>query len=460
MDHTSAISGRTSAKASSKKDESAAFRSSNTHVRKLITFFLAWKSVLLLVALASPGPGYDTSTQLFLQRSGSIRSPSSFTSSIEHLASKLTRWDAIYFVSSSSQGQIFEQEWAFSGVFAQLTAALTTVFPSNVCTSAIACHALSGIIISHISHLLAVLCLYKLTFEILSIRNGEIAFTAAFLHIISPAGLFLSAPYGESTFAAAHFAGQLCYVLARKNVTATPAGAFLLLLLSGVLIGFATTIRSNGLLTGSIFFWDAISFIPQLRDIITRRNFRALTFYAGIVAAGILIGAGYIIPQALAYQEFCTADNIRPWCEKGLPSIYTFVQERYWNVGFLRYWTVSNIPLFLLATPMLLMLGLTALDALRDWMVEGEKEREFERGMLGRLALPQIILTGLAITSFHTQIVNRVSSGYAGWYIAVALALHEEGNAMLKGKGQWIVRAMVVYAVVQGGLYASFMPPA
>lgn len=68
------------------------------------------------------------------------------------------------------------------------------------------------------------------------------------------------------------------------------------------------------------------------------------------------------------------------------------------------------------------------------------------------------------------QIINRVSSGYPVWYIWVAVALHQDGELnlastskvmkMLGEKSEWIVRGMVVYAVVQGGLYASFMPPA
>lgn len=99
---------------------------SYTHasVKSLIAVFCAWKSALLVIVAASPGPGYDTSTQLLFDR-GESYTHSLLVSSIEHLVSRLTRWDAIYFASSSEQGQIFEQEWAFSGTFARLTSALT-----------------------------------------------------------------------------------------------------------------------------------------------------------------------------------------------------------------------------------------------------------------------------------------------------------------------------------------------
>lgn len=119
---TSAAVARSPAKAA----ENAAFRSyTHASMKNLIAVFCAWKSALLAIAAASPGPGYDTSTQLFLGRGGSSSSRSSLSLLIEHVVSRLTRWDAIYFASSSEQGQIFEQEWAFSGTFAGLTSALT-----------------------------------------------------------------------------------------------------------------------------------------------------------------------------------------------------------------------------------------------------------------------------------------------------------------------------------------------
>jgi phosphatidylinositol glycan class V len=92
-----------------------------------------------------------------------------------------------------------------------------------------------------------------------------------------------------------------------------------------------------------------------------------------------------------------------------------------------------------------------------------------------KFALPQLFLAGLALTTFHVQIVNRISSGYPVWYFVLAVAMEgrEGGGVGEQGKGrgvldwlrrgktvEWIVRAGVVYAVVQGGLFASFMPPA
>jgi len=87
-----------------------------------------------------------------------------------------------------------------------------------------------------------------------------------------------------------------------------------------------------------------------------------------------------------------------------------------------------------------------------------------------QLAIPQIILAALAVTNFHVQIINRISSGCALWYLVLAILVADResdgpqrGMLALLGGGkrrQTLVRVMVGYAIVQGGLYAAFLPPA
>ena len=91
-----------------------------------------------------------------------------------------------------------------------------------------------------------------------------------------------------------------------------------------------------------------------------------------------------------------------------------------------------------------------------------------------RLALPQLLLAVLAFTYFHVQIINRISSGYPLWYIWVASYLVDrspedpEASKRIetsarnspRSQGQVIVRGMVIYAIVQAGLFSNFLPPA
>ena len=87
-------------------------------VRTLVTVFVLWKLLLLCVASASPGIGYDTSTRLLLpSMDGSVP-----VTVLQHVSSRLVRWDALYFLRIAERGCLFEQEWAFNSSFTRLVA--------------------------------------------------------------------------------------------------------------------------------------------------------------------------------------------------------------------------------------------------------------------------------------------------------------------------------------------------
>ena len=398
--------------------------------------------------------------------------------------------------------------------------------------SPLAKHALAGILISHLSHFLAVQILYHLIYTLApanDARKRQLAFTTACLHIISPAGLFLSAPYGEATFALFSFLGLWCYVKAIQNRFERYADAYQVdafwTLAAGIWFTLATMARSNGLLSGILFAWDALATLPRLSNLIRNRDSEESIRLSAILAAGALILVGSALPQAVAYAEFCLPLLSRPWCSALPPSIYTFVQAHYWNVGFLHYWTLTNLPLFALALPLGWILIETAIPSLIqahhiNRVVNGSceadhrnppqrsypptpvttEEKVFQH-ILPRLALPQLVLVGLVATTSHVQILNRISSGYPLWYFILALEIclnngygagwsvddslnerervrrgkekspqkvQRDGMFRLMGdydrlpwaRPEWIVRGLVGYAVVQGGLFASFLPPA
>jgi phosphatidylinositol glycan class V len=166
------------------------------------------------------------------------------------------------------------------------------------------------------------------------------------------------------------------------------------------------------------------------------------------------------------------------------------------DVGLLRYWKFSNLPLFVLAAPMLVLLigsgrwsmGLVPRETTSPtYKVDHYKTTDQEAAIAARtirllqsLAYPQLVLAGLAITNYHVQIITRMSSGYPIWYIWLAYSLlgwskstppkknekrkHEtKKSSMWRWQYSWesvAVKYMVVYGLVQGGLFASFLPPA
>lgn len=149
------------------------------------------------------------------------------------------------------------------------------------------------------------------------------------------------------------------------------------------------------------------------------------------------------------------------------------------NNGFLRYWTISNIPLFALAAPMLFFLIQSAVWTWRRSSGTGPatdpskkqpgisnmRRESVERYYtMRRIALPQLVLAILALTNYHVQIITRLSSAYPVWYWWLACSIVSDGSQK-ESRGECtrpglVSRWMVMYAMIQGGLFASFLPPA
>jgi len=341
--------------------------------------------------------------------------------------------------------------------------------------------ALVAIVIAHSAHLLSVLVLFRLTLAVFPEPSPELAFTAALLQIISPAGLFLSAPYAESSCALLSFAGCLLFTRSFGGNGSTKAGHDVLVLLSGVAFGIATTFRSNGILNGLLLLEEAFRTLWSLKSGFRVASLRRL-LAAGL--GGLSVAVGFLLPQFIAYTEYCGNPDVisRPWCERTLPSIYTFVQDHYWyvlraierqiltnfrNCGLFRYWTLSNLPLFFLAAPMFAILitsSLWGLTLTPDQLVQipdkaDNVQKTVERPVLQvirNLAFSQLMLVMLTLTTAHVQIITRISSAYPIWMWYTASSWRK-GNTLLVGS---IVKFMVVYSIVQGGLFASFLPPA
>lgn len=73
------------------------------------------------------------------------------------------------------------------------------------------------------------------------------------------------------------------------------------------------------------------------------------------------------------------------------------------------------------------------------------------------MAFAQVSLVVLAFTSYHVQIITRLSSGYTAWYWWLAACLK---NSKTSGMGSGLVVFLVMYASIQAVLFASFLPPA
>lgn len=86
------------------------------------------------------------------------------------------------------------------------------------------------------------------------------------------------------------------------------------------------------------------------------------------------------------------------------------------------------------------------------------------RRIIQRLAVPQMVLAILALTTYHVQIITRISSGYPVWYWWLTSMILDCREFGLLGEtwnvAEVILKWMVLHALTQGGLFASFLPPA
>jgi phosphatidylinositol glycan class V len=287
-------------------------------ILSLTTVFAAWKGFLLAIALgASVGPDYDTSTSLFFDIVHGASTP------VPALAARLTRWDALYFMHDAVKGKFYEQEWAFGIGMPAAVRSICGLLGLRLWEPLVA------IAISHVSHLVAVLALYKLT--IVLCNDRKLAYLASVVHILSPAGLFISAPYAESPFACLSFIGNLLYAISLKN-SPDSLKRNIAVVGAGLSYGVSCTLRSNGLFGGVLFAVEAVKCLLALLDSFTIP--KVLRLVAPVIG-GLLVAVGFVAPQVLAWMRYCNVNGEqRPWCGHRIPSIYTFVQEEYWYVLF------------------------------------------------------------------------------------------------------------------------------
>lgn len=178
--------------------------------------------------------------------------------------------------------------------------------------------------------------LYWLSWDICDTQSASgrsnFAFIAACVHIVSPAGLFLSAPYAESVFSFFNFTGFYLYLRSRNEPSnSAKINSSLLVLAAGLSFGIATMMRSNGLLSGLLFLFELTreaSKIKRISDLASKALHLSALF-----CGGLLMAACAVVPQLVAYSTYCVNIDVpfrRQWCSRLIPSIYTWVQSHYW----------------------------------------------------------------------------------------------------------------------------------
>jgi GPI mannosyltransferase 2 len=280
---------------------------------------------------------------------------------VELLLGGFRRWDAEYFLHIAEHGYTYENILAFFPLYPLcvklLRFALINVTPFwSVRTLSL----LIGIIINVIFFAKAANKLYELGVKVL--RDQRRAEIATVLFCFNPASIFFTAPYSESLYSWLSFSVMLkCFQDIDSVLIIVP-------------LSLSILCRSNGLLNiGFVVFYGLRKMFSQA----TVLSF--ITVALKMISILIIIGFHFGLMQVYNFYLFCfqksfnfpefirdfalkndlvlagnrTDDSVSPWCSHNLPISYTYVQEKYWDVGFLRYYELKQLPNFLLALPVI-----------------------------------------------------------------------------------------------------------
>ncbi len=254
-------------------------------------------------------------------------------------------WDSEHFIFIAEHGYgIHEQSMAFFPLFPCLLWMLSqTLFrPLLLFLSLRSVLVITGFTLNLILFPFAVLSLYLLTLRVFN--NRHFAALTAYLFCINPASVFMSSVYTECLFSLLTFSGLLSLECGHS----WPAALLFML---------ATATRSNGtVLCGYIGYRCLLLVYNVLTTDSSIKKSLLLIVNAGVQC--VLIVSPLALFQYYGYQLYCTPNedvSLPVWCSWTLPMPYSYIQDHYWDNGFLRYFKLKQIPNFVIAAPMIIL---------------------------------------------------------------------------------------------------------
>lgn len=388
-------------------------------------------------------PKFDVSTELFITRIQSSKE-SIYHPFIKSILEGMMSWDSVYILKLSMEGITYEHEWVFAPLLwrfmYKLRVLINTIFQYEMNVYDIT---LCYFIINCV--LLYQICQISKKIVELIIRNDYLkdvsidSNTINLFTYLRPIGVISLICYSETPAQFFTFYGVYLY-LSSFTKSKTFINSKVKYLLSGVMFSVAFGIRSNCLLMGILYLNDLFT--------LSRKRDKLLSLFTG----GILF-ISFIYLTYLPYFLYCPERG--EWCNSTTKSLVSYLQVTRWNNGFLNYFTLNNIPNFIISLPTVLFIALMNVTL---WNIKSVR---------GLVYISWVYLF-TQVFFMNIQIITRVSSFLPITIIALSLGVYEcemKENKLVRvlNDSKFIsiyLFGTFIWNFIQPMLFGAFLPPA
>lgn len=268
--------------------------------------------------------------------------------SLKNILVGFIRWDSAHFLAVSKWGYGYsEQSLAFFPLYPILVSIVsksTYILVSSVMSSdewMIFC----AVAISNISFAIAAVILW-LWVSSISVSQNTRFFTLV-LFLVNPSNVFFSIPYAESFFSMLWFSTVYALQLALPHKCSILGG----IKLSGVclFLFLAASTRSNGLFAIVLVVFSLARDV--LLDCWNRYEYAwSICWHFMMILCALL---PYALANIRAAMIVCSGWQLPlpAVCSEWIPQVYSYVEMKYWNVGFLNYYEARQIVNIAIAMP-------------------------------------------------------------------------------------------------------------
>ena len=348
---------------------------------KVVVSALTSRLVLIVACIVADAimPNYPSDVFKWVQSSNSAEGAVTVCDKLVNvLLGGLVRWDAHYFLHVADNGYTYENTLAFFPLYPILVRALAeVVYWCQVEYGLIRFNSaliLAAVGVNVAAFVAAAVALHELSRKVL--RDEYLAYKSALFFCFNPASIFFTAPYSEAIHSALSF---MVMLKVEKGFTFQ----------MGLFLAASATVRSNGLLNLGFVVYKGLKIIAKELAIHHRlvqlKKTELSTTIANIVGDGcvptLFSVVAAVVPFAVfqwyGFTQFCgltkeaesLSDDLvgyanergyklpssppSEWCGWMVPASYNYIQKHHWNVGFLNYFEIKQIPNFVIAAPIL-----------------------------------------------------------------------------------------------------------